>query len=101
MKNIDSKIEVHVFVCTNQKPPGKECCALKGGKELREELKDRFLKREDLRGRVRINASGCLDKCSQAVACVIYPKGEWIVQAAAQSADAIEARVLELLHHKL
>ncbi len=98
MKSAESPITLHVFVCTNQKPPGKACCALSGGKELRDELKDRMAKKHpELKSKVRINASGCLDKCTEGVACVIYPQGEWITHASLKDLDQLEEKILALV----
>ena len=68
----------HIFVCTNQRAPGdpKGDCASKGGEEIRAFLKDE-LKARRLTGRMRANASGCLDQCARGVACVIYPEQTW------------------------
>src|SRR5437764_199600 len=67
--------ELHVFVCTNKRENGKECCADKGSVELRDQLKT--WAKEKYGKRVRINSSGCMDCCSQGIATVIYPHGEW------------------------
>ena len=74
MQESQSEIEVHVFVCTNQKKPGMACCASRGAEDLRRELKDWA---KGLWGkRIRINASGCLDRCEEGVAVAIYPDGK-------------------------
>lgn len=45
---------------------------------LREKLKVHCQKtREDWHGRVRINASGCLGRCEEGIAAVIYPQTQW------------------------
>jgi len=28
-------------------------------------------------GKVRVNQSGCLDRCEEGPACVVYPEGVW------------------------
>ena len=67
----------HVFCCTNQRPAGHErgCCASKGSEKLRNYMKRRA-KELGLEG-VRINGAGCLDRCEQGPAIVIYPEGIW------------------------
>jgi (2Fe-2S) ferredoxin len=66
----------HIFVCTNEKEKGKKCCRSDNGltivKELRKEIEKRGLK-----GKVRVNKSGCLDACAYGPAIVIYPDGIW------------------------
>jgi (2Fe-2S) ferredoxin len=70
--------ERHVFVCTNERPPGhpKGCCKEKGSEEVREEFKKELAAR-GLKGRVRANAAGCLDQCALGVSVVIYPEQVW------------------------
>ena len=96
MKPADSSLELHVFVCTNKKPSG-ECCALKSGVEFRKELKNRISARPELKDRVRINSAGCLDKCEEGIACVIYPEGEWFTDVAMADLDRFEQMITEKL----
>jgi len=67
----------HVFCCTNERAPGhpRGCCKDKGSIPLRDYLKARA-KELGLKG-VRINASGCLDRCELGPTMVIYPEGIW------------------------
>jgi len=71
-------LERHVFVCENRRDPEspKGCCASKCGAEVRSRLK-RLAHEAGLRGRVRINAAGCLDQCEHGVAVVVYPEAVW------------------------
>lgn len=66
-----------IFVCTHKRPDGhpKPCCADRGGREIRDELKD-MVKNKGLEGQVRVFQSGCLGGCEQGVMAVRYPKGE-------------------------
>jgi hypothetical protein len=54
---------VHVFCCVNERPDDhpRGCCKAKGSQDLRDYMKARA-KALRLR-RVRINVSGCLDRC--------------------------------------
>lgn len=67
----------HVFICINQRPEGdpKGCCWDKRSVRRRLFMKNRAkeLGLED----VRINASGCLDRCELGPTMVIYPEGVW------------------------
>ena len=67
----------HVFCCTNQRPAGhpRGCCLDKDALRLRNYMKAR-VKELDLAG-VRINSSGCLDRCESGPTMVIYPEGVW------------------------
>jgi hypothetical protein len=55
--------ETHVFICTNRRAEGhpRGCCASKGSEKIKDYMKVR-VKEEGISG-VRINASGCLDRC--------------------------------------
>ena len=68
---------MHVFCCTNERPPGhpRGCCKEKGSIRLRNYMKARAkeLGLDD----VRINVAGCLDRCELGPTMVIYPDGVW------------------------
>ena len=70
--------EKHVFCCINKRPDSnpKGCCSLKNSEKLHTELK---LKIKDLKlnKKIRINKSGCLDRCELGPVMVIYPEGVW------------------------
>ena len=67
----------HVFVCTNQRPPDdpRGCCHAKGSVALRNYMKARAKELGLID--VRINLSGCLDRCENGPSVVIYPEGVW------------------------
>jgi len=69
--------EKHVFVCENVRAEGeRESCGPKGAKDLRALLKQKV--KEQLPGRrIRINASGCLDRCEEGPTQVVYPQAKW------------------------
>lgn len=68
----------HVFFCINQREDGKQCCAGSGSQAMREYAKKR-IKALDMNGegKVRINNSGCLDRCEEGPVVVVYPEGVW------------------------
>ena len=73
-----AKFERHVFVCTNERDESapRGSCAAKGSKDLRKLLNDKAMA-AGLKGRVRINASGCLDQCEHGISVVVYPEQTW------------------------
>ncbi len=73
-----SLLQRHIFVCVNERAADNEkgCCASKGGKAVRAELKKQLAGR-GLLGVVRANKSGCLDQCELGVALVVYPEQVW------------------------
>lgn len=79
----------HVFCCVNERPPGhpRGCCSEKGSIRLRNYMKARAkaLGLDD----VRVNASGCLDRCELGPTMVIYPEGVWYVYRTQEDVDEI------------
>jgi len=67
----------HVFFCTNKREDGhpRGCCADKGSGALREYMKAKAKEMKLIR--IRINSSGCLDRCEKGPSVVIYPEGVW------------------------
>ncbi len=72
------KFQRHLFVCINQReaehPRG--CCASKAGAALAEALKLACAD-HDLKGKVRVNKSQCLDQCEHGPTVVVYPEEVW------------------------
>lgn len=85
-----SYFQKHIFVCTNQKPPGKTCCANTGGEEFFSHLKTRLLEL-DLFGpeKIRVSKSGCLGRCASGPCMVIYPEGLWYTYQTYEDIDLI------------
>lgn len=79
----------HVFCCINERPAGhpRGCCKEKGSERLRNYMKARA-KEFGLKD-VRINASGCLDRCELGPTMVIYPEGVWYAYKTAEDVDEI------------
>ena len=40
-------------------------------------------------GKVRINTSGCLDRCEEGPVCVVYPEGTWYTYVDESDIDEI------------
>ena len=81
--------EAHVFVCTNDRGAGakRPSCAAKGSEKLRDYMKAQA--RAAGLEHVRINASGCLDRCELGCNLVIYPEGVWYHYATRADLDEI------------
>ena len=81
-----------IFVCTHQRPDGhpKPCCANRGGKDMRDELKG-MAKKKGLEGQVRIFQSGCLGGCERGVMAVKYPAGELMMDVKQEDLEQILA----------
>ena len=70
--------ERHIFICVNERAPenSRGCCLAKGGEEVRAEFKKKLIE-HGLKGLVRANNSGCLDRCKHGVTVVVYPEQIW------------------------
>jgi len=79
----------HVFFCTNERLAGhpRGCCKEKGSERLRNYMKARA--KEFGLSDVRINASGCLDRCELGPTLVIYPEGVWYRVQTTEDVDAV------------
>jgi (2Fe-2S) ferredoxin len=86
--------EAHVFCCANERPAGhpRGCCKAKGSEKLRDYMKARA--KEFGLSRVRINTSGCLDRCELGPTMVIYPEGVWYHVETREDVDEVLQRHL-------
>jgi (2Fe-2S) ferredoxin len=68
---------LHMFFCINERPPedSRGSCAAKGSGPLFARMKI-GAKKLGLKN-IRINQSGCLDRCRLGPVVVIYPEGVW------------------------
>lgn len=80
----------HIFVCVNQKPGAKPCCANSGGESffdyLKAQLKEQHLQADN---NIRVSKSGCLGRCSLGPCLVIYPEDVWYTYATHADIDEI------------
>lgn len=80
----------HLFVCTNQKAPGKTCCAVSGGEPFFEYLKKKVAHLQLAgQGNIRISKSGCLGRCDVGPCIVVYPEGLWYTYESFADIDEI------------
>jgi (2Fe-2S) ferredoxin len=82
----------HVFFCTNVREEGADrpSCGRCGSDDLRAHAKNR-IKELGMKGEggVRINSAGCLDRCEEGPACVVYPEGVWYTFVDEEDIDEI------------
>ena len=80
----------HVFICMNQREDGRPCCGTHGALAAQKHAKKR-LKALDLNGhgKIRVNQSGCLDRCEEGPVLVVYPQGTWYTYVDTQDIDDI------------
>ena len=75
--------ERHAFVCTTGKT-----CAAQGSAQVYAALKD-AARAAGLKGRVRVNQSGCLNQCGHGPMVVVYPDATWYCGVDADGARRI------------
>jgi len=84
--------EKHIFFCTNDRGAAAErpSCNQCGSAEMREYAKNRV---SELGlagpGKIRVNSSGCLDRCEEGPVCVVYPEGVWYTYVDESDVDEI------------
>ena len=94
----------HIFFCLNQRENGENACLQHGAQAGFDRCKSR-VKAEGLMGPggVRVNKSGCLDRCAGGPVAVVYPEGVWYTYVDADDIDEIvdshlkDGRVVERL----
>jgi (2Fe-2S) ferredoxin len=76
--NPPSYFKRHVFFCLNERKNGEACCAQHNAQEAFDHCKNR-VKALGLAGpgQVRVNKSGCLDRCAGGPVVVVYPEAVW------------------------
>jgi (2Fe-2S) ferredoxin len=86
----------HIFFCLNDRPDGQACCARQAAQAGFEHCKSR-VKALGLAGPggVRVNKSGCLDRCAGAPVAVVYPEGTWYTFVDESDVDEIVTRHLQ------
>ena len=68
----------HVFVCTNLRADGTQCCAQYEAQKMRDYMKKRSKELGLVGcGDVRINSAGCLNRCELGPVLVVYPNETW------------------------
>lgn len=90
-----SYYERHVFFCMNQRDDGRPCCAAHDADQMQLHAKSR-LKKLGLagQGKIRINKSGCLDRCDEGPCIVVYPEAVWYTYVDEHDIDEIIDRHL-------
>ncbi|HJQ63463.1 MAG TPA: (2Fe-2S) ferredoxin domain-containing protein [Burkholderiales bacterium] len=87
----------HVFFCCNEREAGARCCSDFGSQAMREYAKDRIRQlKMNGQGKIRINQSGCLDRCERGPVIVVYPEAVWYTYV---DRDDIDEIIHEHLQH--
>lgn len=85
----------HIFICTNQKNNNKPCCAAHNMNEIvayaKQKAAELGITKES---KIRINASGCMGRCSEGPVLVVYPSGIWYSYKSQEDVDNILQAIL-------
>ena len=87
-----SYYERHIFFCVNDRGANADrpSCNRCGSAKMRDYAKKRVKKLGMAgAGKVRVNQSGCLDRCEEGPVCVVYPEGTWYTFIDEQDIDEI------------
>ncbi len=81
--------KTHVFCCVNKRPADhpRSCCSARGLIDLHAYMKGR-VKELELKD-IRVNQSGCLERCELGPSMVIYPEGVWYTYNSTDDVDEI------------
>jgi len=93
-KNPTLYFDLHLFVCTNERPEGhpRGSCSRAGAEGLLKYLRSRA--REAGVSDIRVNQAGCLDRCELGPVLVLYPVGIWYKIRSEADIDEIITRHL-------
>ena len=82
--------ERHIFFCLNERKNGEDSCAQHQAQAGFDRCKA-AVKAAGLAGagKVRVNKSGCLDRCAAGPVAVVYPEGVWYSYVDAHDIDEI------------
>ncbi|QPJ64122.1 MAG: (2Fe-2S) ferredoxin domain-containing protein [Candidatus Nitrohelix vancouverensis] len=84
------KPSYHIFICTNERPPGhpKGSCGQSGSREIMNKI-DMGIEQRGLFGKVFLTASSCMGPCSMGPVLVVYPDGVWYSKVTPDDVDEI------------
>ena len=91
---MNSFYKKHIFFCTNQREDkNKRSCGSEEVKYLRSYMKEN-IKALGIKG-IRVNTSGCLNRCKKGPLMVIYPEGIWLKVTNKQDIDLIVEKYIK------
>jgi (2Fe-2S) ferredoxin len=80
----------HIFFCLNERQGDEDACAKHNAQQGFDHCKAR-VKAEGLTGpgKIRVNKSGCLDRCAGGPVAVVYPEAVWYTYVDTADIDEI------------
>ena len=82
----------HIFFCVNDRGPDADrpSCNQCGSAQMRDYAKKKAKEMELTGpGKIRVNQAGCLDRCEEGPAVVVYPEGTWYTYVDEEDVDEI------------
>ena len=87
--NVENKYDKHIFVCINSRADSDRASCGDIGLLLRQKIIKRLSVQDEKGLSIRINKSGCLNKCELGPTIVIYPQGFWYYKVTLKDIDEI------------
>ncbi len=84
-----------LFICINNRHGESPSCGYRGSEEIVEELK-KVVKELNLKGKIRVAKSGCLDLCAFGPNMMIWPDGIWYMKVTKENIPEIIETYLKL-----
>jgi len=84
-----------LHVCINNRNGENKSCGYDGSEEVVEELR-KVTKERNLKGKVRVVRSGCLDVCAFGPNKMIWPEGLWYMKVTKEDVPQIIDKYLSL-----
>lgn len=84
-----------IFMCINNRHGESPSCGFSGSEEIVEELK-KVAKERNLKGKLRVAKSGCLDLCAFGPNLMIWPEGIWYMKVTKSNIPEIIDTYLKL-----
>jgi (2Fe-2S) ferredoxin len=90
-------LKKHLFFCVNQRAEGRECCANQHAEALWAHAKQQLISLGMHNPEnIRVNKAGCLGRCTQGAAVVVYPEGTWYqVKTIADVDEIIQGHIID------
>jgi (2Fe-2S) ferredoxin len=91
----------HIFFCTNLRDDGSACCQNFNAQAMRDyaKMKTKELGISGIKGGVRVNTAGCLNRCEEGPVAVVYPDDVWYTYVDQDDIDEIIRE--HLLHGRI
>ena len=91
----DQPYKRQIYICINNRHGESPSCGHSGSEEIVEELK-KVSKELNLKGKLRVAKSGCMDLCAFGPNMMIWPEGIWYMKVTKENIPEIVETYLKL-----